>query len=63
VPGHRGRPLSPRPNGAPAAASGLQRLLLAVIVNLAVLITWAAESTPRNRPPHIGGGDPPWGEQ
>jgi len=51
VPGHGGRSRSPRPHRAPAAASGRQRLVVAVIVNLAVLVTWAAESAHRDRPP------------
>jgi hypothetical protein len=46
----RGRPrtTSPLGNGA-AAVSGRQRLVVAVIVNLVVLVTWVAESTRRDR--------------
>lgn len=45
--GHCGRPSSPRPRFGAAAVAGAQRVLLGVLVNLAALMAWAAETLDR----------------
>lgn len=41
---HRGRPRSPRhPPAGAAAVSGVQRFAIATVVNVLVLVAWAAE--------------------
>ena len=41
---HHSRPRSPHPRARAGAVSGRQRVLVAVIANLAVFVTWVAES-------------------